>query len=592
MISTLRLFLWAYPETFTPKNRDALFQAAYTQLTILADKVTPSDSTSDALSSPLNDTDSTVLGSQYAYLASSIQASNINNDREVGLTVALLLDFVAACLATPGFTELQKYFLRQAAGDYSKAFQLHACSGFWPFQTIAPNPNAPEEEVRLWLEVFETGAAALTSQGQHTSHSEYVQFSVNKVGFHVAEWVIGQDEKLTFAQANQIETTAMMEIIDLGCQIYKESGRQIPTQSVQVQQQVSLPTLPTRSIFPDQYSFMPSHRRLKVVEDDGISPRASNAWDQSQLQLESHDGYAKFMNVSYPIPGSTDTRQKQLAQLTGFDVANAKEFVPLTAYKQAYDTLMNMPRVHTGIKVNTNDTPRTLSAYTQSPNTFASTFSVQQQFNRGQSLPISTATTTTANDSSPSVPDFSSYSTAQTTPSIDEGVRLPRNTITKSQTSPEFHPLSSMLEKLEMNAEDHDSVPHRGFSTPTPGFERSGSGRLLEGSSPLSPIDGSPEIIHMPTRHHTLPAIHFSSITSAAEPFSPDPIGTGTSTPSPAVPGRGNTERLLSIFRNNDTTLSAVPWRSISLSGPLRTPTDAQTLEEADKIGSSKLGQP
>lgn len=207
MISTLYKFPWASTGTYTVAARNALFEAAYKQLTVLYQKVGYSFIPPSA-----NQT----IPYQHKNSLLHNQPEPYFDNREVGLSQTLLFDLLFAAVNVPAFSYLQKLAICQAVGSYGRGVDIGHFAEHWPFQTLGPAKHAPNHVIKFWLELFDTGYDIMIQEDINTTFEKYIIFTRNNVGFPIGEWTKDGTE-LPFELATRLEQAVMM--------IYVEKGR-------------------------------------------------------------------------------------------------------------------------------------------------------------------------------------------------------------------------------------------------------------------------------------------------------------------------------------------------------------------------------
>ena len=111
MISTLTKFPWFSVDSYTITTRDQLFTATRDQLKTLA--------------------------------------GTVNRGGLPGLTEALLHDLLVAGLNAHGFSERQRWELRQAAGFVGTRIPMSPLAQWWPFEALGRKAGAEEDVVEV-----------------------------------------------------------------------------------------------------------------------------------------------------------------------------------------------------------------------------------------------------------------------------------------------------------------------------------------------------------------------------------------------------------------------------------------------------------
>jgi len=80
-----------------------------------------------------------------------------NAAREVGLDTKLLMDFIFTGLNCAGFGERMRAATVNISGSYGAGIALSPTCAVWPFDCLVRDPAADEQEVKMWLQLLETG---------------------------------------------------------------------------------------------------------------------------------------------------------------------------------------------------------------------------------------------------------------------------------------------------------------------------------------------------------------------------------------------------------------------------------------------------
>ncbi|KAL2447183.1 hypothetical protein ABEF95_013501 [Exophiala dermatitidis] len=136
-ISTLYKFPWSTTSMYTMNQRDILFKTYARQLEILAYKVE--------------------------------RETHLGADREVGLDVKLLMDFLFAGMNCPGFSERQKAAIADCSRQVGPGFGPSVHARNWPFQALGPHPiTLPDQEIAMWFEVLNLGMVEMERDNPQT----------------------------------------------------------------------------------------------------------------------------------------------------------------------------------------------------------------------------------------------------------------------------------------------------------------------------------------------------------------------------------------------------------------------------------------
>ena len=484
MISTLYKFPWAATRTYTVTARNALFEAVFKQLSILARKVGSAPGpTMDKTCMPYSYHPSAYGYSKPLTMDDEYEPVQLTN-REVGLNQVLLVDLLFAAVNVPCFTLVQKSALCQAAGSFGRGIQLSPFGEHWPFQTLEPTSSAEDPTIKFWLELFDTGFDIMTTARIPTTFEDYIVFSRNSVGFPIGEWT-KKGADLNFAEATQVEQAVVMHYINQGREAWAQE-RQVEVSSWPNTTLVDL----QRKIFGEQEAarllVKAEQKRLDYLDDE-VSPKSSGAWTKADTspvrRSESNAG-----GVDKSSPGGTAMAKSKL------NAATAADFVP--AFKQHADaSKSDLPphRFDYG-RLNINAGRANAGSGTAFRNPFAHTRQERSQ------------TGWPDNDASTYDRSFDPEALQTARPSYE--IQPADIAHSDAEHLVNANVVEEPFSKLSMTSTvkpDRQTTPQNQISGEVDSDNRSlSSGVLLEGSTILSPEDGS-IAWSTPQRHRTLP---------------------------------------------------------------------------------------
>lgn len=319
MISTLYKFPWAATDTYTVAARNALFEAAYKQLEILSQKVGASTASRDFNGyTPYTPCD----GSRYSSGSSNSGDYSLYSygNREVGLSQTLLFDLLFAALNVPTFNILQKGALCQASGAYSRGIALSQFSESWPFQILEPVDGVHDDNIRFWLELFDTGFDIMEDQGELTGYEDFLVFNRNEIGFPIAEWTAAGVE-LLFDKAAEIEVCVVSRYMNCGRYNWAK------------ERQIKLDLSSCRRLIDSVYSRAPIKSEHGLAStyyeaDEDISPKSSRDLGGCPLPNTPSPVWKTDLNDMASASSTPPTGCNKL------NAATAIDFVPASRQEQ------------------------------------------------------------------------------------------------------------------------------------------------------------------------------------------------------------------------------------------------------------------
>lgn len=492
MISTLYKFPWAATDLYTIAARDALFVAAYNQISILADRVS-------STMSPMKDYTHSVFGSSQS---SSSDDCSPSGEREVGLNHKLLRDLIFAAVNVPIFSVLQKTALCRVAGAHGSGVPLGCFSEAWPFQTLEHVQGTDENVIRFWLEIFDTGFHIMDQGGMQTGFEEYIIFTRTDdgFGFPIAEWTAAGLE-LTIDMAVKAEIAAVRQYIDCGLQTWTRERHvrfePVPTHTLtnvfdhaqyrtvfsmagsldpQATAPGSQPATNSSAFAGRHHGKTQSHR----TSDEDISPKSSR--DLGGCPLSQAPSLTTHDDGSEASLQSSGGRYK-------FNAATAIDFVPNSGPNQAsstsqyirggpkkltLDTKFTLPAAVAAVtikkpehdpisegqtKYQTPYRPQGLSFSAVDPSPLSNPFSTPSSQGSGVKLPSVRSHPRSLTYSSGTPENvMSSFNNFSFNPSTSN-TRAHISTVARSQTQPDIVVRNSLSESPDMLIPEDDVLP-------------------------------------------------------------------------------------------------------------------------------------
>lgn len=324
LISTLYKFPWPAIKTFTVAARNALYEAAYRQVTVLLKKVGDPNMAGNFNAINSCSQSGQDYGQEYHHGYNQYHGRTEPVQREVGLSQTLLLDLLFAALNVPAFSLLQKFLLCLQAGPFGRGVPLTQFAQHWPFQTLAPAANVPDHVTKFWLELFDTGFDLVSDERTETTYEQFISFNRNKVGFPVAEWTHSGVE-LLFEDAMRIEIAAMMVYVNRGREAWaQERGLNVSRWEV-----TGLGEL-MRII--EEEKLAGGHpecgeTRIQDFADNSISPTATIIGPRTQTAANKNNG----LGAGYGAIGEPIKRKSSASSDAKLGPATAVDFVPASA---------------------------------------------------------------------------------------------------------------------------------------------------------------------------------------------------------------------------------------------------------------------